>query len=74
MEKNTIGMVIVPSAGLSIGVSTYADRPKKVQLQVRRHGLPFNVELTMAETDALAMALAMAYSEALSDSPVGVVL
>lgn len=67
------GTVKVPAAGLSLDINTHPERPKKVQLQVTRYGLPFSVELTMAEADQLSMALAMAYSEALSASPAGVV-
>lgn len=73
MGKHTIGTVKVPTAGLSVEVYTLRQRPKMVQLQVTRYGLPFSVELSMAEADELSMALAMAYSEALSAAPAGLV-
>lgn len=70
MGNNTLGTVNVPAAGLTIKVGT---RDKAVQLAVTRFGMPFSVDLTMGEADALAMALAVAYSEALSAAPAGVV-
>lgn len=73
MGNNTLGTVKVPAAGLTIEVYTLRELPKKVQLNVTRYGLPFTVELTMAEADQLSMALAVAYSEALSAAPAGVV-
>lgn len=73
MGFKTLNTVKVPSAGLTINVGTLLERPKSVTLAITRYGVPILVELTINEADALSMALAVAYSEALSASPVGVI-
>lgn len=70
MERNTVGTLKVPAAGLSVEVGT---REKSVQLAVTRFGMSSRVDLTMVEADALATLLSVAYFDAFNAAPAGVV-